>query len=73
MSADEALLDAHLAGCARRGFKLETRTDTKAIIVRRRRFTRVRGDDGPLRLVVWVDELGTVQTCAIDARADSAH
>jgi hypothetical protein len=63
-----AALDAHVAYCVSRGFELETRTNTQAIIVRRRRFARVRGDDGLTRLVVWVDELGTVESRAIDAR-----
>jgi hypothetical protein len=70
-TADErrgAALEAHLADCERRGFRLESRTNTQAIIVRRRRLARFRRDPGPTRLVIWVDEHGTVETRAIDAR-----
>jgi hypothetical protein len=63
-----AALDAYLSECESRGFLLESRTDTQAIVVRRSRLARYRRRRGGTRIVVWVDEHGTVETRTIEAR-----
>lgn len=66
--ARKAALEAYLAGCESQGFRVESRTDTQAVIVRRRRLARYRRGRGSTRVVVWVDEHGTVERRAIEAR-----
>jgi hypothetical protein len=56
-------LDAFLEEKLGEGFTIETRTDTHAIIVRRRKgMRRFTGGDDPGRLVVEVDQDGRVTT-----------
>ena len=62
-----AALSAHISDCERGGFQLESRTDTQAILVRRSRLERFSKRAGE-RVVIWVDEHGTVEKRAIEAR-----
>lgn len=66
-AARKATLDAYLADCESQGFRLESRTNTQAVIARRGRLARYRRG-GSSRAVVWVDEHGTVETREIDER-----
>lgn len=63
----KAALDAHLVDFENLGFQLESRTETQAILVRRPRLARLRRRAGT-RLVIWVDEHGTIETRPIEAR-----
>ena len=63
-----AALDAYLADCAQRGLELESRTETQAVVVQRSRAARYLRRGSGNRFVVWVDEHGTVETQAIEAR-----
>jgi hypothetical protein len=65
-----AALDAYLARQAAHGFRVETRSDAQAVIVRRRRlyfmlrwFAHERAEE---RLVVSVDEHGEVDSLAAE-------
>ena len=60
-------LDTHLADFETRGFRIESRTEMQAVIVRRSRLAWL-GRPAGSRLVVWVDEHGDVETQPIDAR-----
>ncbi len=61
-------LDTYLADCARQGFRLESRTDTQAVIVQGGRLARFRKGAGSRRVVVWVDEHGSIEKNEIEAR-----
>lgn len=63
----KAALDSHLADLETRGFLIESRTETQAILVRRSRLAWLGRPNGS-RLVIWVDEHGAVETRPIDAR-----
>lgn len=63
-----AVLDAYLADCEGRGFRLESRTETQAVVVRTGRFARYRRGRESSRVVIWVDEHGTVETRSIEPR-----
>lgn len=60
-------LEAYLADYESRGFRLESRTDTQAILVRRPRLARLARRGGS-RIVIWVDEHGVVESRPIEAR-----
>lgn len=60
-------LEAFLADYESRGFRLESRTDTQAILVRRPRLARLARRGGN-RIVIWVDEHGAVESRPIEAR-----
>jgi len=62
-----AALEAYLGDCVSRGFQIESQTNTQAVVVRRGRFERYRRRGGN-RLVVWVDEHGSVESRTIEAR-----
>ena len=57
----------YCADCEKHGFRLESRTDTQAVIARRGLLRRYRRN-GSSRAVVWVDEHGTVVTREIEPR-----
>jgi hypothetical protein len=64
-------LDAFLAGKAREGFRIETHTDTHAIIVvggRKSLFNWFRGRGAGSRYVVSVDEHGEVTMIPAEPR-----
>ena len=65
--ARTAALEAYLADCESRGFRLESRTNTQAVITRNHRLSRYRKGRAT-RLVIWVDEQGTIETREIEAR-----
>ena len=63
-------LDAFLATKVAEGYRVETHTDTHAIVVERRRssiWARLRGGDGE-RYVVEVDEHGAVSMTPAEPR-----
>jgi hypothetical protein len=60
-------LDASIAEYQSRGFQLESRTDTQAILVRRSRLERVARQNGS-RIAIWVDEHGAVEAQPIEPR-----
>jgi hypothetical protein len=61
-------LDGSLADYERRGFQIESRTNTQAVVVRWPGISRFRIRHGGTRLVIWVDEHGIVETRQIEAR-----
>jgi hypothetical protein len=63
----KAALDSSLADFEAQGFRIESRTEVQAILVRRSRLAWLGRSNGS-RLVVWVDEHGAVETRPIDAR-----
>lgn len=60
-------LEADIADRERGGFQVESRTETQAILVRRSLVERMSRRPGT-RLVVWVDEHGTIDSRKIEAR-----
>lgn len=68
--ARSAALDAYLAGRAVQGFRIETRSDSQAVIVRRHRLRFVLRWFAPARaeqrLVVSVDQHGEVTSGAAE-------
>ena len=60
-------LDASVSEYEGRGFQLESRTDTQAILVRRSRLERLARRHGN-RIAIWVDEHGAVEAESIEPR-----
>ena len=63
----KAALESHLADFQGRGFKVESQTETQAVLVRRSRLAWFGKRNGS-RLVIWVDEHGAVEERTIEAR-----
>ena len=61
-------LDAALTEYERRGFQIESRTTTQAVVVRWPRLSRFPIRLPGTRLVIWADQHAQVETRKIEAR-----